>query len=98
MVGPLAELLANAGDFLFAPSASRGYERQAQSFAISWRNRNPQAAFSQFVCSGHRPSPPLLKKLFLTTDNIVPSTASYGKTVPASPPFCLVLRQGELTL
>jgi hypothetical protein len=49
------------------------------------------------VCSGHRSAPPLLKKLFWTTDNIVPATASSGKTVPASPPFFLVLQQGELT-
>ena len=94
MVGPLADLLANAGYFLFAHSASRCYERKAQSFGISWRNRNHQAAFSQCVCSGHRPSPLLLKTLFLTTDQIMPSTASDGKTVPASPPFFLVLQQG----
>jgi hypothetical protein len=65
---------------------------------ISWRNCNHQAAFSQCVCSGHRSAPPLRKKLFWTTDNIVPATASSGKTVPASPPFFLVVQQGELTL
>ena len=98
MVGPLAELRANAGYFLCSHSASRGYERQAHSCGVSRRNRNHQAAFSQCVCSGHRPSPPRLKKLFWTTDNSMPATASDGKTVPASPPFSRVVQQGELTL
>jgi hypothetical protein len=40
----------------------------------------------------------LLNKLLLITDTIVPSTASDGKTVPASPPFFLELQQGEQTL
>jgi hypothetical protein len=72
MVGSLSDLLANVRYFLGSHSASRGYERQAQSFRIHWRNRNHHAAFSPLVCSGHHPFPPLLKKLFLTTDHSVP--------------------------
>ena len=56
MVGALADLLANAAYFLFAHSASRGYERQAQRFGISWRTH--QTAFSACVYSGHCPAPP----------------------------------------
>lgn len=98
MVGPVSELLANTGYFVYSHRASRCYEREAPGFGISWRNRTHHAAFSQFVCSDQCPSPPLLNKLLLITDTIVPSTASDGKTVPASPPFCLELQQGEQTL
>jgi hypothetical protein len=84
MVGPVSDLLAKAGYFLFAHRASRGDERKGQSVGSSWRTRTHHAAFSQFVCSSHRPAPPLLHKRLLTTEKIMPATASYGKTIAAS--------------
>ena len=95
LVGPLENLLANAGDFFFSQRISLFSENKSRLFNFNRRDCNNWEKLPEayFLCQ--RPSPwgiaPLLVSTFLplTISAILPLTRSSGKMVPSLLPRSL---------